>query len=67
VNQAVVADVAKGASVSGSVERRTQKSRIARIAQIHKTRINAILLTEFLKEHRKVLEQQQEIDCLRRS
>jgi len=30
-------------------------------------RINAILLTEFLKGHRKVLEQQQEIDCLRRS
>src|SRR6266478_293598 len=38
VNQAVVADVAKGASVSGSVERRTQKSRIARIAQIHKSK-----------------------------
>jgi hypothetical protein len=30
-------------------------------------RINAMLLTEFLKEHHKVLEQTTEIDCLRRS
>jgi len=69
VNQAVVADLAKNERRFPTALNEELKNRELREQRrfTKQARINAMLLTEFLKGHRKILEQQQKIDCLRRS